>query len=163
MVKYAIAALVVALVAARPVRGEIVLLDFASPTCGPCQQMIPTVESLEAAGYHVRRVDVTQEPQLAQQFGVTQVPCFVMLVDGREVNRMVGATSREQLEQMLLAAQPRGAAASSTSLPHPKFRTVARSVAHHATTDPWSGVSPNDSGNRTTRLQSAAPTTFRRT
>ena len=55
----------------------------------------------------VRRVDVTHEPQLAQQFGVTQVPCFVMLVDGREVNRMIGATSREQLEQMILAAQPR--------------------------------------------------------
>ena len=52
MVKYAIAALrYVAFVAARPARGEVVMLDFASPTCGPCQQMIPTVESLKAAGY----------------------------------------------------------------------------------------------------------------
>ena len=43
--------------------GEILLLDFSSPTCGPCQQMIPTVSSLEQAGYPVRKVDATQEPR----------------------------------------------------------------------------------------------------
>jgi thiol-disulfide isomerase/thioredoxin len=141
MVKYAIAALVVALAAAQSVRGEVLMLDFASPTCGPCQQMIPTVESLQAAGYKVRRVDVTQEPQLAQQFGVTQVPCFVMLVDGREANRLVGATSREQLERMFLAAQPqvqppaRPTATPQIRLPSPDSAP---------STDPWSGVTPNE-------------------
>jgi thiol-disulfide isomerase/thioredoxin len=153
MVKYAIAALVIAIAATHSALGEVVMLDFASPTCGPCQQMIPTVESLAAAGYKVRRVDVTQEPQLAQQFGVTQVPCFVVLVDGREANRMIGATSRQQLEQMLRAAQPPAAppappqAAPAASPPVQLTSATAAPAA-----DPWSGVSRND-----IRLQSQDP------
>ena len=155
MVKIAIAALVVAIAATHSARGEVVLLDFASPTCGPCQQMIPTVESLQAAGYKVRRVDVTQEPQLAQQFGVTQVPCFVVLVDGREVNRLVGATSRQQLEQMLRSAQPPvqpQAPPVATPAPITAPPVQLASTAAAPTADPWSGVSRND-----IRLQSQDP------
>jgi thiol-disulfide isomerase/thioredoxin len=148
MVKYAIAALVVALAATPSARGEVVMLDFASPTCGPCQQMIPTIESLSAAGYKVRRVDVTQEPQLAQQFGVTQVPCFVVLVDGREANRLVGATSRRQLEQMLQAAQPPAPPPAPPASPPVQLAATAATP----TADPWSGVSRND-----IRLQSQDP------
>jgi thiol-disulfide isomerase/thioredoxin len=103
MVKHAIAPLVilVTLFGLSARGGETILLDFASPTCGPCQQMMPTVESLQQAGYPVRRVDVTREPELATQFHVDRVPCFVMLSDGREVDRLLGATSRGQLEQMI--------------------------------------------------------------
>ena len=145
MVKHAIAALIIAVAVAPSALGDVVMLDFASPTCGPCQQMIPTVESLAAAGYKVRRVDVTQEPQLAQQFGVTQVPCFVVLVDGREANRLIGATSRQQLEQMLRAAQPPVApptqpqAAPASQPPVQLTSTTAAPAA-----DSWSGVSHND-------------------
>jgi thiol-disulfide isomerase/thioredoxin len=152
MVKFAIVALVVALAAAPSARGEVVMLDFASPTCGPCQQMIPTVESLAAAGYKVRRVDVTQEPQLAQQFGVTQVPCFVVLVDGREANRLVGATSRQQLEQMLQAAKPPAQPPAQPQAPPASPPVQLASAAAAPTADPWSGVSRND-----IRLQSQDP------
>jgi len=153
MVKFAMAALVVALLATSNARGEVVMLDFASPTCGPCQQMIPTVESLQAAGYKVRRVDVTQEPQLAQQFGVTQVPCFIALVDGREASRMIGATSRQQLEQMLRAAQPPAAPPTQPQTPPAARRPVQlTSTTAAPPADPWSGVSRND-----IRLQSQDP------
>lgn len=89
--------------------GETVMLDFASPTCGPCHQMKPTVHSLKQAGYPIREVDVTQEPGLASRFGIDRVPCFVMLQDGQEVDRVLGATSRQRLEGMFRRVRDREA------------------------------------------------------
>ena len=80
-------------IAAYGATPEIVLLDFWSPTCGPCMQMKPTVESLINANYPIRQVDVSRETDVARQYNVTGIPCFVMLVNGREVHRVVGATS----------------------------------------------------------------------
>ncbi|MCG8449763.1 MAG: trypsin-like peptidase domain-containing protein [Pirellulales bacterium] len=80
---------------------ETVLLDFNSALCGPCRQMRPVVRQLAAAGYKVRDVDIDREPQLAAKFGVSQVPTFLVLVDGRETNRVVGLTSFARLQQML--------------------------------------------------------------
>ena len=115
--------------------GEILLLDFASPNCPPCRQMMPTVQSLEDAGYPVRRIDITQERDLASRFGITQVPCFVMLCDGREVARVLGATSRDRLEQMFQQAQ------QLASGPAADPRNV-RSQSPDPTppTDSWTGV-----------------------
>jgi thiol-disulfide isomerase/thioredoxin len=79
---------------------EIVMLDFWSPTCGPCMQMKPTVQSLINAGYPIRQIDVSREPKLAQDYRVTGIPCFVMLVDGQEVGRVVGATTSDQLVEL---------------------------------------------------------------
>ncbi len=79
---------------------EIVLLDFWSPQCGPCMGMKPTMHALEQASYPIREIDTTRDSQTSQQFNVHSIPCFVMLVDGREVDRKVGATSIEDLEQM---------------------------------------------------------------
>lgn len=85
--------------------GETVLLDFSSPSCGPCRQMRPTIERLSAAGYPVREVDVLTDHALAARYQVTQVPAFVLLVDGREFARLIGATSYDQLEGMFQAAR----------------------------------------------------------
>jgi hypothetical protein len=63
--------------------------------------MQPIVDRLAAQGYPVRKVDIDQDRALAARFGVTAVPCFVMLVDGQEVDRVVGGTTQARLEQML--------------------------------------------------------------
>jgi thiol-disulfide isomerase/thioredoxin len=84
--------------------GETVLLDFGADWCGPCRQMEPVIHQLQAAGHPVRAVNIDREPELARKFNVTGVPCFVMLVDGREVAREVGGTSYARLEQMLQSA-----------------------------------------------------------
>jgi thiol-disulfide isomerase/thioredoxin len=102
MVRFAAAALALAatLHGISACGADIVLLDFWSPTCGPCMQMKPIVHSLIDARYPIRQVDVSREPELARQYGVTGIPCFVMLVDGQEVDRVVGATSTDRLVQM---------------------------------------------------------------
>ncbi len=89
--------------------GDTALVDFYSDTCPPCRQMASTVEQLAARGYPIRKVNVARESALAARFGVTHVPCFVMTVDGREVDRVVGLASGARLEQMLALGRPRRA------------------------------------------------------
>ncbi len=91
--------------------GQTELLDFTAPWCGPCRQMAPVVDELAAQGHPVRKVDFDQNRDLAKQYGVTAIPCFVMLVDGKEVDRAVGGVPRERLEQMLRLGAGQTAAA----------------------------------------------------
>lgn len=79
---------------------DTVLLDFRADWCGPCRQMDPVVGSLLAEGFPVRRVNVDQERALATKYGVEGIPCFVMIVNGREVDRAVGVTDRGRLAAM---------------------------------------------------------------
>lgn len=118
-------ALICALALSAP--GETVLLDFTAAWCGPCRQMEPVVAQLVAAGHPIRKVDIDQHPELAQRFRVEGVPCFVMLVDGREVGRKVGGGGRGDLEQLLQLASTAGTAAPVESAvgPHGGPQTFA--------------------------------------
>lgn len=79
---------------------DLVLLDFSADWCAPCRSMEPTIQRLQEAGYPVRRVNVDQSPDLARHFSVGPIPCFVLVKDGREVQRVVGATSFDRLVQV---------------------------------------------------------------
>ena len=108
--------------------GDVVLLNFSASWCGPCRQMAPLVGEITAAGWVVRHVDVDREGDLVRRFGVTGVPCYVLLVKGQEVGRINGATTRGELENLLAKSrQPLGltpmaappAAASMAGIPVP--------------------------------------------
>ncbi len=86
---------------------ETVLLDFSSPSCGPCQQMRPVVQRLANDGFRVQEIDISRDPQTAARFGVTQVPTFIVLVDNRPVEQVKGLTSYQELRELLLRATPK--------------------------------------------------------
>jgi thiol-disulfide isomerase/thioredoxin len=96
-------------------QGDVVLLDFAASWCGPCRQMAPIIGEITAAGWVVRHVDADRETDLVKRFGVTGVPCYVLLVRGEEVGRINGATSRAELENLLAKSRrPLGLPDAST-------------------------------------------------
>lgn len=78
-----------------------VLVDFWATWCGPCMRQGPIVEALAEEGYAVGKVDVDQEPGLAQQFQVMSIPTLIIFKEGREVNRLVGLTPKEKLKSLL--------------------------------------------------------------
>ena len=84
--------------------GKVVLLDFYSDYCGPCRSMMPVVDRLRARGYAIRKINTSREVALAQKMHVNQIPCFVVMVDGKEYTRCVGTTSERNLEQMIVQA-----------------------------------------------------------
>ncbi|MEG1594663.1 MAG: thioredoxin [Oscillibacter sp.] len=69
------------------------MVDFWADWCGPCKMLSPVIEGI-AAQYDgkvlVGKVNVDEEPQLAQQFGVMSIPTIVFLKNGREFDRKVG-------------------------------------------------------------------------
>ncbi len=113
---------VVLLALSTAAAGDTVLYDFTAPWCGPCRQMAPVVERLARSGYPIRKVDIDQNRELAAQYRVQGIPCFVMVVDGQEVGRIVGATSPNELQALFHKAgfNPQGAANQQSANASPK-------------------------------------------
>ena len=78
-----------------------VLVDFWATWCGPCMRQAPLVEELAAEGYSVGKVDVDQQPALAQQYGVMSIPTLIVFKNGKEDSRVVGLTAKSDLIRLL--------------------------------------------------------------
>ena len=76
-----------------------VVIDFWATWCGPCQMMAPVVEELseEQSDWIVGKIDVDEEPALAQQFSIVSIPTLVVLKNGKEEKRIIGYRTKEQV------------------------------------------------------------------
>jgi thioredoxin 2 len=81
-----------------------VLVDFWAPWCGPCRMVSPLVERLgaEHAGrLKVVKLNVDEAPAISARFGVQGIPLLVVIRDGSEVDRLVGAAPLARLQAWL--------------------------------------------------------------
>ena len=78
-----------------------VLLDFWATWCGPCRMVSPIVDEIgaEVTDAKVGKVNVDEQPELAQAFGIASIPTLLVIRDGRTVNRAVGVRSKEEILQ----------------------------------------------------------------
>ncbi len=80
---------------------DAILINFTSDHCGPCRAMQPVLAELENGGVPVRHVDVGSEPQLASRYGIRQTPTFVVMSGGKELTRLVGTRTSQELRDAL--------------------------------------------------------------
>lgn len=81
-----------------------VLIDFFAEWCGPCKRQGPILEELKrrmGEKIEIRKIDVDQNMDMANRYGIRVVPTLIIEKDGKIVRSLEGVTSAETLESML--------------------------------------------------------------
>lgn len=80
-----------------------VLLDFWASWCGPCRMLSPIVEEIaqEHPEFKIGKINVDEQPELAQNFQVMSIPALFAIKEGKIVKQTVGVQSKQQILAML--------------------------------------------------------------
>ncbi len=81
-----------------------VIVDFWAEWCGPCHAVSPVLERIaeeRADDLRVVKVNIDEEPALAQRYGVMSIPTIVLFKDGEPAAAAVGAQPKQMLERSL--------------------------------------------------------------
>lgn len=78
-------------------------LKFTAEWCGPCKRMAPTIEKLELEFPSIKffSVDIDTAVSIAQKFKIKAIPSFIILKNGKEVNRVTGLSLIDPLRKLL--------------------------------------------------------------
>ncbi len=81
-----------------------VLIDFWATWCGPCRMIAPAIEEL-AVEYDgkakVCKIDVDNNQQIAQNYGIRSIPTLLIFKNGEVVDQIVGAVPKQQIESRI--------------------------------------------------------------
>jgi thioredoxin 1 len=81
-----------------------VLVDFWAEWCAPCRMIAPTIDAIAeqyAETAEVVKVNVDDNTETAQRYGIKGIPTLILFSAGKEVERVVGATSKESISRMI--------------------------------------------------------------
>lgn len=85
---------------------ELLLVDFWAEWCAPCKMLAPVLDELvRDAGRKVilAKVNVDENPALAARYGIRSIPTVLFIKDGKELDRVIGAVPKAQLQKKLEA------------------------------------------------------------
>lgn len=74
---------------------------FTADWCQPCKKVKPIVEDMKKEGFEFQIIDVDYEQSLVKKFEIRSVPTFILFENGKEIDRMVGAKTKEELESFI--------------------------------------------------------------
>ena len=80
-----------------------VIVDFYATWCGPCKMLSPILEEIAETEKDVKilKVDIDDNMELAQKFGIMSVPTLMLFKDGEEYGREIGLKSKQDLEEII--------------------------------------------------------------
>lgn len=80
-----------------------VLVDFYADWCGPCRMLRPTLEAIadERTDIKVAAVNIDENPDLADEFDISSIPCVILFKNGAEAERSIGLKPKEAFDDML--------------------------------------------------------------
>lgn len=80
-----------------------VLLDFWASWCGPCRMLSPVVDEIaeENDAVSIGKINVDEQPELAQMFGIQSIPTLVVMKDGKPAAHSVGVIPKADILKML--------------------------------------------------------------
>lgn len=86
------------------IKNGVVLVDFWATWCGPCKMLAPNVEEI-AREYDGRavvgKVDVDENPDLAERFGIMSIPALFVFVNGEVKEKLIGYRLKMQIAEVL--------------------------------------------------------------
>ena len=74
---------------------------FSAAWCGPCQTFKPTMKELASEGYNIEFIDIDEQGDAAVEYNVRSVPTTVIIENGVEVNRLIGAQTKRRVVEVL--------------------------------------------------------------
>lgn len=80
-----------------------VLLDFWATWCGPCKMISPVVDEIaeEISNAKIGKVNVDEEPELADRFKIMSIPTLILIKDGKVVNTAMGVKPKSAIIDMI--------------------------------------------------------------
>ncbi len=82
-----------------------VMVDFWADWCGPCKMLAPTISEIAeefSDSVKVGKVNVDEQPELADKFGITSIPTVIVFKNGEISGSSVGYVPKSKLEQMII-------------------------------------------------------------
>ena len=80
---------------------HVLVIDMSATWCGPCQRFKPIMQEVANEGHSVQFIDIDSQEDLARQYNVRSVPTVVIEQNGSEVNRLIGASTKEVILENL--------------------------------------------------------------
>jgi len=79
----------------------LVLIDFWATWCGPCLMQAPILEQLSEEKLKIVKIDVDENPETAQKFGIMSIPTLLFKKDGEVVKQVAGVHTKEQIKAIV--------------------------------------------------------------